>query len=284
MSRKLGLVVTTALLMALATPQVSAAAGDPTYYVSLGDSAAAGFQPTGSSSFGYADQLATQARQHAPDLRLVKLGCPGETTASLISGTDSPCDYAAGSQLNRAKRFLRAHRGSIAFVTINVGVNDVLNVCLEENFALEKACVESELPGVVSNLKTILAAVRQIAPGVPIAGMSYWNPFLGLWVVAGPDGEALARKDDKAMRALNEGLVSTYHDEGAVVAEVASHRYFDIADFTTQVSTRWGRLPVNVANTCKWTWFCDEQVGPDPHPNTNGYGVIADAFAAALHV
>jgi lysophospholipase L1-like esterase len=284
MARRFGLVVTAALLTLLATPIVAAGASETTYYVSLGDSAAAGYQPTGWTSFGYADQLATRVRQHVPDLQLVKLGCPGETTASLISGADSPCNYAAGSQLDQAKRVLRAHIGKIAFITINVGVNDVLDECLNpETLALKKACVERELPPALANLKTILTALHQAAPGAAIAGMSYWNPFLGLWVIAGPDGEPLAREADRAMRALNAGLVSTYHDGGAVVAYVGGPGYFDIANFTTQVSTRWGRLPVNVANACRWTFFCDDR-GPDPHPNTQGYGVIADAFAAALNV
>jgi lysophospholipase L1-like esterase len=142
--------------------------------------------------------------------------------------------------------------------------------------------VEHELPRVLANLTKILTALHQAAPGVAIAGMSYWNPFLGLWVIAGPDGEALARKSDQAMRALNAGLVSTFHDGGAVVAYVGAPAYFDIANFTTQVNTtRWGRVPANVAQACRWTFFCDER-GADPHPNTQGYGVIADAFAAAL--
>jgi lysophospholipase L1-like esterase len=282
MAKKVALTVTAALLMLVATPRVSAEASEPIYYVSLGDSAAAGFQPTGWNSFGYADQLADRVRVTTPELRLVKLGCPGETTASLISGQQSECIYLEGSQLGQAKRVLRDHAGKIAFVTINVGVNDILNVCLNpETLELDPACVRDVLPKPLARLRTILQAVRQAAPGVPIAGMSYWNPFLGLWVIAGPDGEALARKADKAMRALNAGLVSTYRDAGAKVAFVGGPGYFNIADFDTQVSTRWGRVPDNVAKACRWTFFCDER-GPDPHPNTKGYGVITDAFAAAL--
>jgi hypothetical protein len=74
-----------------------AAAGTTTYYVSLGDSAAAGFQPNGLKDRGYADQLLDRLRGRIPGLRLFKLGCPGETTESLISGVMSSCSYPSGS-------------------------------------------------------------------------------------------------------------------------------------------------------------------------------------------
>jgi len=35
------------------------------------------------------------------------------------------CGFPPGSQLAQAEEFLRAHRGEIAFVTIDVGANDV---------------------------------------------------------------------------------------------------------------------------------------------------------------
>ena len=47
-----------------------------------------GVQPTGTSAGGatedgYADQLADMTRAEIPDLRLVKLGCGGESTATM---------------------------------------------------------------------------------------------------------------------------------------------------------------------------------------------------------
>src|ERR1700761_7994052 len=57
---------------------------DP-YYLSLGDSLAQGIQPgpsggDGPTSDGYPDVLASRLRATFPSLRLVKLGCSGETT------------------------------------------------------------------------------------------------------------------------------------------------------------------------------------------------------------
>jgi hypothetical protein len=42
-------------------------------------------------------------------------------------------------------------------------------------------------------------------------------------------------------------------------------------------------VPVDVARVCAWTWNCASPPhGPDIHPNTTGYGVIAHAFADAF--
>jgi lysophospholipase L1-like esterase len=282
MLKQLSLALAGACLFFAGAPHVAHAA-EPAYYVSLGDSAAAGYQPPGWTGVGYADQLAIRMRTRYPTLQLVKLGCPGETSQTLITGVDSPCRYGAGSQLNEAKKVLRAHPNQIALITINIGVNDILDACLDpESLAIDAACATSELPGALNNLATILRTLRQLAPGAPIAGMSYWDPFLGLWV-SGPEGENLARQDHQSMRALNAGLVATYRRGGAVVADVAGPAFFDTENFASQTGTRWGVVPMNVANACRWTWFCVRPpLGPDPHPTTQGYGVIADAFAAVL--
>jgi hypothetical protein len=66
------------------------------------------------------------------------------------------------------------------------------------------------------------------------------------------------------------------------VADVAGA--FDIADFGDTVEVPGvGPVPLSVANACAWTWFCQPPPkGPDIHPNTAGYGVIADAFEEVL--
>ena len=39
-----------------------------------------------------------------------------------------------------------------------------------------------------------------------------------------------------------------------------------------------GEIPVNVANTCMWTWFCSSRFFGDPHANAIGYKKIARTF------
>ncbi len=280
MKTSLRLLLATAMLAValLGSGNSAGAVSSSTYYVSLGDSLAAGEQPIGSFKHGYANQLLKEVRHGIPGLRLVKLGCPGETTASMISGVGSICTYPSGSQLDEAVSFLHAHPGHISFVTIDIGANDWLGACFDGTL-IHLACTEGILPGVALNLRTILDELQAAAPGVPIAGMSYYDPFLGFWVLDPVHGEAIARHDEAVEDVFNAGLVGAYEDEGVVVADVAGA--FDIANFTDLVDTKkFGVIPVNVASSCAWTWFCTRYV--DVHPNKEGYAVITEAYVEVL--
>jgi lysophospholipase L1-like esterase len=275
--------VSTATAAAVARPSD----GSEWQYLSLGDSLAAGFQPVDRThNRGYTDQLWRQMRKVIPGLEQKKLGCPEESGATMIDG--GICPYREGSQLAQALAFLQAHQGNVSFITINLGTNDVFGTdgvfCLDfESGLIDLDCVQGELPRVESNLSFILESLQAAAPGVPIVGMSYYDPFLGYWVFPG-FGEDVARADEEAMEALNAGLVQTYLDEGALVADVAGDEFFDIANFTDQVLTeKFGLIPVNVANACHDTWFCAPcPLCPDVHATTEGYGMIAKAFMEAL--
>ena len=103
-------------------------------------------------------------------------------------------------------------------------------------------------------------------------------------VIVTVNGQPVARMDEKAFEAMNAALASTYRNEGALLADVAGPDYYDTANFTDTVKTeQWGEIPVNVDNACRLTWACaGPPHGPDIHPNTEGYGVMARAFQAAL--
>ena len=60
------------------------------YYLALGDSLSQGVQPsTGGASLetnqGYPNQLFALESRRIPNLVLVKLGCPGDTTSSMLT-------------------------------------------------------------------------------------------------------------------------------------------------------------------------------------------------------
>ena len=106
-----------------------------TYYVSIGDSLAQGFQPIGGPlspesppgyNQGYADALFKLTRDRYPQLREVKLGCGGETTTTTLR-FGGICSYEEGSQLAQGVAFLEEHAREIAFVTIDIGPNDVFS-------------------------------------------------------------------------------------------------------------------------------------------------------------
>jgi lysophospholipase L1-like esterase len=274
-----------AALVALAVAGGRAsAASKATYYLSLGDSLAQGYQPIGgplSSAAppgydqGYADQLFKLERDKYTQLQLVKLGCGGESTVSMRNGSQDPnLAYSCGppsfyqqhypdggTQLAEAATFLAQHRGEVAFVTIDIGANDVLG--------------PSGLGPALSNLAIILADLRAAAgPEVPIIGMNYYDPFAPqAWTQGGLPG---LQAQVAGIVTINSLLKSVYVAAGDPVADVESA--FSVTDFTPADGT-----PLDVVRECAWTWICTPPpLGPDIHANTAGYSVIAQAFADQL--
>jgi lysophospholipase L1-like esterase len=234
------------------------------YYVSLGDSLAASEQPNGDFRHGYAEQLFAKLKANDPTLRLVKLGCSGETTNSMIFR--NPCGYSHGSQLAQAVSFLHAHSQLVRLVTIDIGADDVF-LCILNG---DQSCLDAGLASVSTNLAAILSALRDAAGAdVPILGMNYYDPFLAFWFFS----PAAAQFSEQMVVQLNDVLGSVYSAAGDPVADVETA-------FSTTDGTLVGGIPLNVLRICQWTWMCTSN--PDVHPNTTGYGVIAQAFEDAL--
>jgi lysophospholipase L1-like esterase len=247
------------------------------YYVSLGDSFSVGVQPIGQPPLfetdeGYADQLYGLLRAHDSKLKLVKLGCGGESTRSMRFGSVDPSEgfscgppdfylhrYPHKTQLAEAVSFLHAHRSHVTLVTIDIGGNDVIG--------------GGGVPQVQANLPVILSDLREAAgPGVPIVGMSYYDPFLAVVWFASFDLGALAAEAD-GLVAFNDVLRGDYRAAGDPVADVEG------AFSSTDTSLEPDGVPRDVEQICQWTWMCSAR---DIHPNATGYGMIAHAFQQAL--
>lgn len=249
------------------------------YYLSLGNSLAQGFQPIGGPHTnepaagyrqGYPEQLLKLLRDGGrPRLRLVEMGCGGESTATMIAA--SRCRRDTGSQLGDAVEFLDAHPGEVALVTIDIGSNDIVLDC-----DADLACAFGQI---ATNLPVILATLRQHAgPDVPIVGMNYYSPFVTEWFGDPALGQAAAT----LAVVFNDLLEGIYAAAGVPVADVETA--FAVTDFTTIVELRRvGPVPLSVHNACTLTWMCAPPPrGPDIHANTRGHAVIAEAFATVL--
>jgi lysophospholipase L1-like esterase len=261
------ILVTAAVAVAvLATP---ASAAPPSYYLALGDSLAYGYQPVRplDRTEGYVYQL-----QATTGLALQNLGCPGETTTTMLDG--GICPYPDGrSQLATADAFLRAHRGHVALVTIDIGAND-LNHCVHSG-VIDQACVPAALHTVVVNLLRIVVRLRAAAPFTRMIGMTYYDPYLAAYLT-GPAGQELARQSLAISDEFNGLLTVVYRLLGFRVADVA-------AAFSTDDMTLTGGVPLDVLRICQWTWMCaPPPLGPDIHANKAGYAVIAQTFSAYL--
>ncbi len=172
------------------------AAPPASYYLALGDSLSQGVQPDASGASvrtgqGYADQLYGLLHPRQPGLRLVKLGCPRETTVTMIHG--GICAYPGGSQLAAAVSFLRAHRARISLITLDIGANDPDSCIADPSVVKLAACAGASIPRAATDLATILSRLRQAAPHARIIAMNYYLPALAEWrhgfsgqLVAGP--------------------------------------------------------------------------------------------------
>jgi lysophospholipase L1-like esterase len=252
------------------------------YYVSLGDSLSQGVQPDSAGRSvptrqGYADLLYAALRRGDRGLRLVKLGCGGETTHTMING--GICRYPAGSQLAAAASFLRAHRGKISLITIDIGANDPDScVTTRLSFSGVASCIAASFPDTLVNLRKVMSTLRAAAgAGVRVIGMSYYVPTLAQWR-SGLLGQALARVSEKVVGGYNRLLSGVYQAYGARVADVFDA--FHSADFAGQVNVSgMGEIPPNVAAICEFTWECASAPrGPNEHATTAGYNVIAQTF------
>jgi lysophospholipase L1-like esterase len=264
--RRLALVLALAAALAAAAP----AAAAPTYYLALGDSLAAGTLPPALfTKHGYADQLLALLRKDEPSLRLVNLGCPGETSVSLIDG--GGCPYEHGTQLAEAIAFLKAHPRSTSLVTIDIGANDVLRCDVTDT-----GCFRLQLQYVSQSLRRILRELRAANRHVRLVGVDYYDALLAGWL-AGPSGRSTARASVGLVARLNRLERGLYTSAGARVTNVFDA--FSTTQFTPLVPHGSAKVPFNVGRICAWTLGCTQS---DVHPNATGYGVIARAIQAAL--
>jgi lysophospholipase L1-like esterase len=257
-----------AYVHAVAVPPASVAAPRPrpAWYVALGDSLSRGLQPRSGhagagrdTNQGYPDVLARDL-----GLRLVKLGCPGETTTTMLRG--GICYRGGASQVGAATRFLRAHRSDLALVTVDIGINDVVRCQQEAPGPRSAACLAAGLAIVERNLPTVVRQVRAAAgPEVPIVALDYYAPF-----VASPD----------RARAAWSHYVTGRLD--ATLSGVLGPLHVTVAD--TAGAFGLGRpLAVEAGEVCRLTWVCSPPpVGANLHANAAGYRAMAGSVERAL--
>jgi len=255
---------------------VASAAPTGQVYLALGDSLGASFQPNGDMNHGYAEQVFQLEQAAIPDLRLVKLACPGERTNTI----DRPrhlCPYPAGSQLDQAVSVLETR--DVAFVTLQIGSNDFIRCFRFGQAVFDQGCVDAVLPKIQDRLTTIVQTLQAAGPGVPIVGATYYDPLLAAWNVPGIDHDAVLTIQD-VWQSFDDALEQTYAGLGVPVADMEGA--FSTTDFGTTVHLRgFGDVPINVARVCQWTYACSPR-GFDPHPNTIGYARMTEAWEAAI--
>lgn len=249
-----------------------------TYYLALGDSLAFGYQKAkflgelpnsySAASFntGYDADLAAMFPSVMPPgqkggFTEVNYGCPGETTSSMM-GTTSPCpyryqfapslilslhnDYPTGdSQLQAAVAFLRAHRGHVNPVTLDIGANDILPCDTS-------ACVAAATGTMALNLDAILTQLQNAEPSAEIIVMNVPDPYYFISPATVPAFTAFNDVLDAVVAAHNDRLVDA----------------FDAA------------LAIAPTTFCTLSYVCTPPLF-DIHPTDAGYANLAEQFWSA---
>ncbi len=254
------------------------------YYLALGDSLAAGVQPNAQgqslpTNQGYAMDLAAALHDDNRHLSFVDLGCPGETTTSMLNG-GCPFPHSYSDQTDAAASFLAQHKHARVLVTIDIGANNV-DGCTTAS-GIDTSCVVAGLQTAATDLPKILGKLKAAAGRhVQFVAMNYYDPFLAAWL-SGPAGQAEATASVQLSGQLNGVLGAVYQAFGVKVADVSAR--FKTTQFTPLVQlTPSLKVPLNVARICQWTWMCaPAPVGPNIHANKAGYEEIADTFEAIV--
>ncbi|WP_162891285.1 SGNH/GDSL hydrolase family protein [Aeromicrobium sp. A1-2] len=234
------------------------------WYVALGDSLAAGYQPNAGDdkTGGYVGAVLAAEKRTARKTKLRNLACSGETSTTLVDG--GRCDYVKGNQLDQALAFMRAHRRTTSLVTMTIGANDV-TPCLRATD--QNACIQERLAVLGANLHTSLAKIHAAAPDARIVVTNYYNPYLALYFT----NPALAQQTSGLQMALNSTIATVTAPYGTTVDVASAFQSYD----TTVV----GGVPTNVSRICTLTWMCSLN---DIHANDDGYALIGATVAAAL--
>ncbi|MFC6705920.1 SGNH/GDSL hydrolase family protein [Flexivirga alba] len=251
-----------------ATAVQAAATTVPQWYLALGDSLAAGYQPGkgDNPTGGYVGGALQMLKLQNPNITATNLGCSGEDTKTFTNGTKCDGGDPAKSQLTRAVTFLKAHAKTKGVVTFDLGANDI-DGCVAGG-AIDMKCLQSGLGDVAKNLPTILQKLHAAAPNAKIVVLNYYNPFLAVYLT-GTQGQQTAKQSELLATLFNGSIASAAATINAPVADIAK-AFLSNAD-TPMVSTSFGKLPTNVARICTWTWMCTKQ---NIHPTDAGYTLM----------
>jgi lysophospholipase L1-like esterase len=264
----MGLVRAAAVALAVALLAPSGAQARRSYYVALGDSV-----PVWNGPQSYPNLIARHYRPGHPGLRLRNFAVSGETTTTMLQGAQYP----------RALRFLRAHSGRIALITIDIGGNDII-ACVGPGgpSGPNSPCATQTRARIMANIRAMLRGFARAAPHTPVIGMTYFNPYLGHWL-AGGFYRQLALSTMPGLIALNKDLTRAY---GGASRTADVEGSFHATDLKTYVRSKWGRIPIAVERACSLltiTCYVDAPEAFGDDPNDRGAAVIARAFQRRIN-
>jgi lysophospholipase L1-like esterase len=241
---------------------------------------------------GYVNDFGAMLKLANPKLQIINLGCPGETTETLIKGsgaagycaggpTGTPFPYpflhhpyTTGSQLSEALKIL-AENHDVSPISLDIGSNDVLQFLAATcGFPKTYTCSESQVAGefgkIAGNVFSILSQLRAAAPNAQIVVIGNYNPYPT--ILPPPGG-------DKTLAALNGALAG-------VTAKVPGASFTSVEPAFNPSLITGGPETQDIPAICAFTAMCPggtfNPASPeaDIHPTKLGYRVMGGFEAA----
>jgi len=217
--------------------------------VALGDSLAAAVGVDGYAE-GYVSQVHREVSlRDGSVLGLRNFGVSGETSGTML----------LAGQLDEAIAFGRDR--DVAYVTINIGANDLLGHLGSSDCAADVAAqscaerIDASLHAYEANIDEIFSRLREAFPDATIVFLQTYNPFsLGF-----EDEVAFEAQSNQELQRLNSIAAATAADYDVVVADG-----FTPMRGTTTFTTHMVNTP------------------PDIHPNNAGYDILTGAILDVL--
>jgi lysophospholipase L1-like esterase len=252
-------------------------------YLALGDSVTFGYNPLllmppavppldPSAFVGYPQLAATLFH---PNLNVVNLSCPGETSTSLITqADDNGCQsyrtYIGplhvtypGSQFSYAKSYIASNPGT-KFVSLMIGGNDLLLLqdgCKAQTQVNVNVCIIGGLPSLLvtlrTNIRTIYAGLRAQGYHGDFVAVTYYSTNYRDPIVTG------------AIAAVDVVLAGVTKAFGGKVADGFGTFAKAAAPYGGDTCTAGLLIPLPPTTTC------------DIHPSRKGANLLASALYAA---
>ncbi|GAC1360031.1 MAG: hypothetical protein NVS4B11_17140 [Ktedonobacteraceae bacterium] len=243
----------------LASPRLHVSlVGPKQRYLALGDSLAFSYQPDLNYDDGYVDDFYSNLQSHGVKA-IANLGCPGESSTTLING-GCPVPFLRkfpylGAQLNAALSYLAAYPGQVSPVTLDIGSDDLLPDINKSTCAINTAKFATDLATLDANLTQIILPKLHNALIVngkltgDLVLMNYYDPY-----------QNTCPNTVSYMQTFNQHLASDVSGYGT------------LAD----VFSAFGSGATPNGNICNYTWECS--IFHNVHSTDAGYSAIASAF------
>jgi lysophospholipase L1-like esterase len=313
-SRVVGCLLAVAVGAIAFAPAANAASTDPVIqapeaggtYLALGDSLAFGYQavkvnacaatgctnPDSIFNTGYVDDYA--ASFGVSGVNTVNLGCPGETSSTLLNATNATTgcttypfaihsNHPGETQIQAAVDVLRSIGKKVSPITIDIGANDVLGAvrgCTDSTTgAISLTCVQGAAPAVFatinSNLDSALNTLRQEG------GVKHEIIVVGLYNVLYPAifQQTLIQTGSLAAAAAAGAASDQLAIQLNALQAATAAKYRAVFADPFPVFNPQGNPSAEIASICTKTAVC----GPlhDIHPTDSGYAALAGVVGAA---